>query len=73
MMRDLYHHEKLWPHTSNERIAEAAQARLCPRARFAHRPARWLGWLLIRLGQRLLRYAVDRRTSHLTYADKAFE
>lgn len=32
MMRDLYHHEKLWPHTSNERIAEAAQARLCPRA-----------------------------------------
>lgn len=73
MMRDLYHHEELWPRTINERIAEAAQARLCPRPRFARRPARWFGWLLIRLGQRLVRYAVDRRTSRLTYAHEAFE
>lgn len=73
MMRDLYHHEALIPRTINERIAEAAQARLHPRPRFARRPARWLGWLLIRLGQRLLRYAVDRRTNRLTYAQKVFE
>ncbi|WP_322489733.1 hypothetical protein [Chloroflexus sp.] len=73
MMRDLYHHEALMPRTINERITEAAQARLSPRQRFARRPAHWLGWLLIRLGQRLLRYAVDHRTSRFTYAQKAFE
>ncbi|MDW8405892.1 hypothetical protein [Chloroflexus sp.] len=73
MMRDLYHHEELSRRTTQERIAEAAQARLLPRRPFARRPARWLGWLLIRLGQRLLRYAIDRRPAHLSYARETCE
>lgn len=68
MMRDLYHHEQLYAREMQERVDGATSLHQPPRSPIARRLARWFGLRLIRFGARLLRYAADRRSRHLTYA-----